>query len=170
MRKTEMKRVVLGVFAGMALLAGCVDGGRSAAMTPQEDYYPSEPTWPLQRGSNTGLTWELPKAGSAAGGAGNEGVSSALPIHESKAWKDALWLRQDFRVPYAPAPIAGLVAVELGTGKPLRAENGAWVQGLYTVEVGSGIAPMTAPESAPYQPQPPPAGSILPPQLPLERP
>lgn len=53
-----------------------------------------------------------------------------------------------------PEALTPLVAQELGTGKPLRANaKGIWVQGTYAVELGSGIARSVAPESAPYQPQ-----------------
>ena len=142
MRKTGVKLAMLGALAGGVLLTGCMDGGRSASLVAQEDYYPSpEPSWPRQRGVDTGLTWTLPKAGSAAGGSGVALAASALPVEEDPAVKDLLWLRQDFRVPYPPATLEALVAMDLGSGKPLRANaGGRWVQGTYAVEFGSGAS------------------------------
>ena len=56
--------------------------------------------------------------------------------------------------PVAPEALEHLVAQDLGTGKPLRANaQGVWVQGIYAVEIGSGVTRAAALESAPYQPQ-----------------
>ena len=53
-----------------------------------------------------------------------------------------------------PDALEPLVAIDLGTGKPLRANaKGVWVQGTYAVELGSGVTRSVAPESAPFQPQ-----------------
>lgn len=53
-----------------------------------------------------------------------------------------------------PDALAPLLAQDLGTGKPLRANaQGVWVQGTYAVELGSGLIRSVAPASAPFQPQ-----------------
>ncbi|ATB28926.1 hypothetical protein [Melittangium boletus] len=138
MRKMGWKLAGLGVIAGAVLLTGCGDDfGRRWAMMPQDDYLPDQP--------------QAPAEGSAMGGSG--------AVTDSRA--NALWLKQDFRVPYPPDQMAALVAPNLGTGKPLRANaKGVWVQGLYAVEVGSGLITSSSPTSAPYQPQERPVGNF----------
>jgi len=138
MRKMGWMLAGLGAITGAALLSGCGDDhGRLRAMLPQDDYLSQ--------------TERAPAEGSATGGSGTMGDSRA----------NELWLKQDFRVPYPPDKMEALVAPNLGTGKPLRANaKGVWVQGIYSVEVGSGITPLSSPTSAPYQPQERPVGNF----------
>jgi hypothetical protein len=182
MRKTGMTQLLFGALAGVAVLAGCDDNGRSWAMTAPDDYMstPSpDANDPRDRGSTTGLPRHLPEAspasrdtdvkeGSASGGAG---ILRATSPGEPQGQDNDLWLKQDFRTPFPPAGLEARVAQELGTGKPLQANaKGVWVQGLYAVELGSGITQAVAPESASFQPQPPIQGPQSTPQEPPRRP
>ncbi|MFY0571604.1 hypothetical protein ACN28E_48345 [Archangium lansingense] len=149
MRKTGMKLVLLGAFAGAALLAGCsnpYDYGRKGSLVAQDDYY-SEQT---QQGT---------------GGAG-EADAKPADNESSKQAQSNLWLKQDMRVPYPPPQLDGLVALELGTGKPLRVgPNGAWVEGTRGVELGSGLATSVSTSGSSIEPQEQPTGA---PSLPNE--
>lgn len=152
MGKTAMRMALLGALAGTALLAGCEDEGRSWAMVAQDNYSPYRaPSVPLHRGSNTGFPRVLPQTESAMGGSGD---MPAFPTQLADMARRDLEMKQDFRVPYPPSRLEAQVAEELGTGKLLRADGrGRWVQGLYSVEVGSGLTQAIAPTSAPAQPQ-----------------
>ncbi|MET0406122.1 MAG: hypothetical protein ABW123_27135 [Cystobacter sp.] len=143
MRKTGMTLRVLGALAGVAVLAGCEDNGRSWAMTAPDDYM-----------STAGSTEDS--------GTGGSGIARASA--EPRGLENDLWLKQDFRTPYPPAALEAQVAQELGTGKPLRAEKGVWVQGIYAVELASGVTQAVSPSSAPFQPQVPVEGDIAPPR------
>jgi hypothetical protein len=150
MRKTGMTRWVLGALAGVAVLAGCADNGRSWAMTAPDDYM-------FMTSSQAGV-----EEGSGAGGAGL--MRTTTPTGK-QGMADDLWLKQDFRTPYPPAALEARVAPELGSGKPLQAnERKIWVQGTYAVELASGITQVVAPESAAFQPQPSTNGDIAPPK------
>ncbi|WP_257453460.1 hypothetical protein [Archangium lipolyticum] len=172
MRKTGMKLALLGAVAGAGLLMGCEDYGRSWAQTSQqEDYYPDEKGEgiSLRRGSNTGFPRHIPltagdEAASGTGGSGvarDDSQSKAVPQSELDARvQEGLWLKQDERVPYPPPRFDSLAAIALGTGRPLKAgPNGAWIQGTYAVELGSGnLLASPAPSSGSVQPQTPPVG------------
>ncbi|MBM7113311.1 hypothetical protein [Archangium primigenium] len=127
MRKMGWKWMGLGALAGAVMLSACGDdGGRKWAMTAQDDYLPDH---------------------AQAEGTGGSGMAK-----DTRA--ESLWLKQDFRVPYAPDDMAALVAPNLGTGKALRANaQGVWVEGTYAVEMGSGARTSDAPSSATFQPQ-----------------
>lgn len=170
MRKTGMKLALLGGFAGAVLLAGCgnnpYDYGRKWALTAQEDYYSEQ----AQAGnpasaanSNIGSSssvLQTNEQGRGTGGAGEaDGPAPDMPnIQGNKLMQDNLWLKQDMRVPYPPPEIDA--AMELGTGKPLRVgANGAWVQGTYGVELGSGLASAVHTSSAGFEPEEPRTGT-----------
>mgnify|MGYP002647986254 CR=1 FL=1 len=90
-----------------------------------------------------------------------EGVANRTDYDLSVHAKGDEWLRQDFRTPYPPARLEALVAPNLGTGKPLRANaQGVWVQGTYAVELGSGVTDIVSTGSAPYQPAERPVGNF----------
>jgi hypothetical protein len=173
MRKTGVKLALLGAVAGAGLLTGCEDYGRSWAQTSQqEDYYPDELAEGvrLRRGVNTGFPRHLPPTAgddAAPAGTGGSGVArdgsqgEVLPQSQLDARVQAgLWLQQDERVPFPPPSFDSLAAVALGTGRPLRAgPNGAWIQGTYAIELGSGtLLSSPAPSSGSAQPQVPPVG------------
>ncbi|QRN98677.1 hypothetical protein JRI60_06420 [Archangium violaceum] len=172
MRKTGVKLALLGAVAGAGLLVGCEDYGRSWAQTSQqEDYYPDEKGEGvrLRRGSNTGFPRHIPltagdEAASGTGGSGTareESQAKALPQSELDARVQAgLWQKQDERVPYPPPQFDSLAAIALGTGRPLKAgPNGAWIQGTYATELGSGtLLSSPAPSSGSTQPQAPAEG------------
>nr|AYM53848.1 hypothetical protein [Archangium sp.] len=140
MRKTGMKLALLGGFAGAALLAGCgnnpYDYGRVWSLTAQEDYSSEQ-----ERGT---------------GGAGEADARSGdneLPaIQGGEQGQENLWLKQDMRVPYPPPRLDAQVAMELGTGKPLRAVKGVWVQGTRGVELGSGRATSVSSAASSFEP------------------
>lgn len=172
MRKTGMKLALLGGFAGAALLAGCgnnpYDYGRKWALTAQEDYYSEEAQNqdPAARassniGSSTTL-YQTDEQERGTGGAGESDAQSAnndMPrIQGSKLSQEHLWLQQDMRVPYPPPEIDA--AMDLGTGKPLQVgANGAWVQGTYAVELGSGLASAVHTTSSVFEPEEPRVGT-----------
>jgi hypothetical protein len=166
-----MKLALLGGFAGAALLAGCgnnpYDYGRRWALTAQEDYYSEEaqnqdPT--ARERSNIGSSTSVlqtDEQGRGTGGAGESDGQSAdndMPrIEGSKQGQANLWLQQDMRVPYPPPEIDA--AMDLGTGKPLQVgANGAWVQGTYAVELGSGRASALHTTSSVFEPEEPRVG------------
>jgi hypothetical protein len=165
MRKMGMRQVLLGALAAAALLSGCAKGPNQWAMTAQEDYYPDEAQTqnPASKAySNLGSSTTLYQTNEqGTGGAGNQ-------VAQDEAWKGLpdskqnqadLWMKQDSRVPYPPPQLDAVVAMEYGTGKPLlKGPNGAWVQGTYAVEVGSGKATSIAPSSGSYQPREPAQG------------
>lgn len=162
MGKTAMRMALLGAVAGTVLLAGCGDdNGRSWAMTPQSNYSPYRDRHvTLHRGSNTGFPRVLPRTEPTLGmdgatGVGGSGLDASFPTTQPQELsRREVNLKEDFRVPYPPLALDSEVAQELGTGKPLRASRGAWVQGLFAVELGSGLTTaIPAPASAPAQPQ-----------------
>ncbi|HYO71860.1 MAG TPA: hypothetical protein VEU33_37860 [Archangium sp.] len=167
MRKTGMKLALLGGFAGAALLAGCgnnpYDYGRKWSLTAQEDYYSEQAQSQdaaAQAHSNMGSSstlFETDEQERGTGGTGEAGEKSAdndLPrIQGSKQGQENLWLKQDLRVPYPPPQLEALVAMELGTGKPLQAVNGVWVQGIQGIELGSGRASSVSTVGSSYEPQ-----------------
>ncbi|MFE8602674.1 hypothetical protein [Archangium violaceum] len=131
MRKTGMKLALLGGFAGAALLAGCgsnpYDYGRVWSLKAQDDYASEQ------------------AQGTGGAGAVDQGGEQG---------QENLWLKQDMRVPYPPPRLDAQVAMELGTGKPLQAVRGVWVQGTQSVELGSGRAmSVSSPGSAPSIPK-----------------
>jgi hypothetical protein len=141
MRKTG-KLALLGAITTAVLLSGCGDDrGRSWAMMAQDDYI-DNPT-------------------GAAANSGTGGSGSGSPAAMSIGAQGDEWLKQDFRAPYPPARLEALVAPQLGTGKPLRANaQGVWVQGTYAVELGSGVTNIVTNGSAPYQPAERPVGNF----------
>jgi hypothetical protein len=167
MRKTGMKLAMLGGFAGAALLTGCgnnpYDSGRKWSLTAQEDYYSEQ----AQAGnaasaasSNIGSsstvlqTDEQVRGTGGAGEADGQSADNDLPnLQGSEQGQENLWLKQDMRVPYPPPRLDALVAMELGTGKPLQAVNGVWVQGLRGVELGSGRATSVSTAASSYEPR-----------------
>ncbi|HYO58604.1 hypothetical protein [Archangium sp.] len=179
MRKTGMKLALLGGFAGAALLAGCnhydepfkdnpYDFGRLWSLTAQEDYYSEQAQDEAGRGhSNIGTSATLFETNEQERGMGGAGEADAnvrnndLPrIQGNKQAQPNLWLQQDMRVPYPPPQLDSVVAMDLGTGKPLRAgPNGAWVQGTHAIELGSGLATSLSSTSSSWQPQEPPEGN-----------
>jgi hypothetical protein len=173
-----MKLTLLGAFAGAGLLAGCDDYGRRWALTAQEDYYSSEQGQEgagrdySNIGSSSGLfeTDEQVRGTGGAGEADTNARNDDLPrIQGSKKAPEHLWLQQDLRVPFPPPELDAVIAMELGTGKPLRAgRNGAWVQGTYGVELGSGLATSLSSTSSSFEPQEPQVGTQAPPQNPTK--
>jgi hypothetical protein len=149
MRKMGMRLALLGGFAGAALLAGCNDNpydfGRKWSLSAQEDYYSEQAQdAAAQAYSNVGTSatlFETDEQKRGTGGAGEAGANAGDNEVRSQGTRQAqpnLWLQQDLRVPYPPPRFDAQVAMELGTGKPLRAgPNGAWVQGTHGVELGS---------------------------------
>jgi hypothetical protein len=171
-----MRQALLGALAAAALLAGCAKGPNQWAMTAQEDYYPDEAQTqnPASRAySNLGTSATLYQTNEqGTGGAGNQVAQDEAwrGIQGSKKNQEQLWLQQDYRVPFPPPQLDALIAMELGTGKPLlKGPNGAWVQGTYGVELGSGRATSVAPSSGSFQPQEVPEGQQSTPQDPVQR-
>lgn len=172
MRKTGMKLALLGGLAGAALLAGCgnnpYDYGRRWALTAQEDYYSEqaqEQDPAAKVNSNIGSSTTVFKTDEQQRGTGGAGESDAqsadndMPrIQGRKQGDERLWLQQDMRVPFPPPEIDA--AMELGTGKPLRVgPNGAWIQGTYGVELGSGLASAVHTTSSAFEPEEPRVGN-----------
>lgn len=196
MRKTGMKLALLGGFAGAALLAGCGDNpydyGRKWSLTAQDDYYSDKAQDEVGREySNLGTSataFETGEQDRGTGGSG-EAVFSLNPepreggtggpglderdevttrIQGSAQEQEHLWLQQDMRVPYPPSQLNALSALPLGTGRPLRAgPNGAWVQGTYAVELGSGVATSLSTTSGSLEPQEPATGTQSLPNTPV---
>ncbi|WNG50836.1 hypothetical protein F0U60_46965 [Archangium minus] len=182
MSKRGVKLGVVGVLATGALLTGCTrDGyseGRTGSLSAQEDYYADQAQEETGKAhSNLDSSASLfetneqkreandPERGT--GGAGDASPASQLANPQRIQAQGDQWLRQDFRVPYPPPEYSALMAMPLGTGKPLRAgPNGAWVQGTYAVELGSGTASSIAPSSGSLQPQEPAVGTQAPAQRP----
>ncbi|HEX8439189.1 hypothetical protein [Archangium sp.] len=165
---------LLGALAGVALLAGCgegmrKDGGRTWSLTAQEDYYSEQAQDEVgKERSNIGTSSTLYQTNEqerGTGGAGEPqggGQENILPGGPGRDPAQAnLWLRQDERVPFPPDQFESLAALDIGTGKPLKTgRNGAWIQGTYGIEVGSGLASSIAPSTgSSFQPQEPTEGS-----------
>lgn len=175
MRNVGVKGL-LGVLAGVALLAGCgQNGGRLWSLTAQEDYYSEQAQSEVGKERSNLVTsataFETNEqergtggAGESPGGQGN--IFPGSPVNEQE--RASLWQRQDERVPFPPARFDALVAQAIGTGKPLKkGRNGAWIQGTHALELGSGVATTIAPSSASYQPQESMGGGeAMPPQVP----
>jgi hypothetical protein len=172
MWKTWVKQGLLGSLAAAAVLCGCNDGGRMWSMTAQEDYYSEQGQDDVGKArSNVGTSATLYEsseqergtggAGEAtAGGPGTTGTLSAQQLHGADPQQRALWLQQDERIPFPPPQFSARVALAEGTGKPLRkGPNGAWIQGVHGIELGSGVAHPIAPSSGSSQPQEPATGS-----------
>jgi hypothetical protein len=171
MRKMGVKLALLGAFAGAALLSGCNDHGRAWAQSSQrEEYYPHEAdvNVRLHRGGNTGFprhipltSGDSPEPGTGGSGftAAEEAQRKAVPeslLHATDAEQKKLWLKQDERVPFPPPPFSAQAALELGTGRPLRTgPQGAWIQGVQGVELGSGVARTVASSTGSAQQQAP---------------
>jgi hypothetical protein len=142
MGRKALKLGGLGALAAAMLLAGCnaeSDGGRVWAMTSQEDYYPDnmqaeqEPAFPRDDDSTAFMTRE-PEWGT--GGAGEAGGPEGEPIHDNPgAWAS------NFYSELVPGAETGFwhpsASAQVGTGKPLKAVGGIWVQGLSSVEQGA---------------------------------
>ncbi len=167
---------LLGALAGVALLAGCGEvnhryyGGRSWSLTAQEDYYSEQAQAKDEAAreySNIGTSSELFETNEQERGTGGAGESpgggqgNIVPGGPGREPAQAnLWQRQDERVPFPPARFDALAARALGTGRPLKkGPKGAWIQGTYGVELGSGLATSMAPSSGSFQPQVPTEGS-----------
>jgi len=167
MRKMGMRQALLGGLAAAALLAGCDKGPNHWALTAQEDYYPDEaqtqnPASAYYSNLDTSTTlYQTREQGT--GGAGNQVAQDEQwsGVQGSQQEQEQLWLQQDMRVPFPPPQFTALMAIPLGTGKPLlKGPNGAWVQGTYAVEVGAGRASSIAPSgSGALQPQEPAKGT-----------
>lgn len=164
MRKTGMKLALLGGFAGVVLLAGCgknpYDYGRVWSLTAQEDYYPKQArqSAAARERSNIGTSATLFETTEQERGTGGAGEAQARPgANEQPAIQgreqENLWLKQDMRVPYPPPRLDAQVAMELGTGKPLQAVRGVWVQGIQSVELGSGRATSVSTAASSFAPQ-----------------
>lgn len=162
MWKTWVKQGLLGALGAAAVLTGCDYGGRVWSLTAQEDYYPEQAQGAVGKsrsniGSSSSL-FETVEQQEGTGGAGEAtpGGQASMPprIQGSAQEQEHLWLQQDERVPFPPPQLSALVAPALGTGRPLRVgPHGAWIQGTYGVELGSGLARSIAPTSASYQPE-----------------
>jgi hypothetical protein len=171
MRNVGVKGL-LGALVGVALLAGCggdggtrKDGGRLWSLTAQEDYYSEQDQAQNEASreySNIGSSsesFQTDEQQRGTGGAGEShggGQGKVLPrIQGSEQEQENLWLQQDERVPFPPDRFESLAATDLGTGKPLKkGPNGAWIQGTYGIELGSGLASSVAPSTgSSYQPQ-----------------
>nr|QKW93641.1 hypothetical protein [Cystobacter sp.] len=182
MSKRGVKLGVVSVLATGALLTGCIDedykeynAGRRASLSAQEDYYAAQAQDETGKAhshfASSSSLFETneqqreaiePERGT--GGAGEASPDSRLANSQRIQAQGDQWLRQDFRVPYPPPQYTALMATPFGTGKPLRAgPNGAWVQGLYSVELGSGLASSVVPSSGSLQPQEPAVGTQAPP-------
>jgi hypothetical protein len=174
MRKMGMKLALLGGFAGAALLAGCNDNpydfGRKWSLSAQEDYYSEQAQTQdaAARGhSNIGTSATLLETDEQERGTGGGGEADAKAGEDTEARSQGakqvqpdLWLKQDLRVPYPPPQLEALVAMDLGTGKPLKVgRNGAWIQGTHAVELGSGLATSVSTTSSSFQPQEPAKGT-----------
>nr|AYM53653.1 hypothetical protein [Archangium violaceum] len=167
MRKTGMKLALLGGFAGVALLAGCgnnpYDYGRVWSLTAQEDYYPKQAQdqdAAAREHSNIGTSatlFETTEQERGTGGAGEaharSGDNEQPAVQGREQGQENLWLKQDMRVPYPPPRLDAQVAMELGTGKPLQAVRGVWVQGIQSVELGSGRATSVSTAASSFAPQ-----------------
>jgi hypothetical protein len=172
MWKTWVKQGLLGALGAAAVLTGCGERGRLWSLTAQEDYYSEQAQSDIGKSrSNVGTSTHLFEsneqergtggAGEAtAGGPGTTGAFSAQQLHGTDQEQRALWLQQDERVPFPPPQFSAVVSIAEGTGRPLRkGPNGAWIQGVHGVELGSGVAQSIAPSSGSYQPQEPAVGN-----------
>jgi hypothetical protein len=148
MGRKALKLGVLGALAAAALLAGCNDDkaigdrGRFWAMTPQEDYYPdshqenTEPDFPRDDSS----IFETKEHEWGTGGGGDAGAADeGEPIHNNPgAWAS------NFYSELVPGAETGFwhasAPSQVGTGQPLKAEGGIWVQGTHAVEQGARAA------------------------------
>jgi hypothetical protein len=174
---------LLGALAGVALLAGCGGGGKDPrddgrlwSLAAQEDYYSDEAQEKNEAAreySNIGTSstlFETTEQERGTGGSGEyPGSEQAIllpgsPVNEQE--RATLWLRQDERVPSPLPPFDALVARDIGTGKPLKkGPNGAWIQGTYGVELGSGLASSVAPSTgSSFQPRESPERGYIPPK------
>ncbi|QRK09852.1 hypothetical protein JQX13_07010 [Archangium violaceum] len=165
MSKRGVKLGVVSVLATGALLTGCNDAGRKWAMTAQEDYYSEQAQDETGRARShfvsSSSLFETNEQVPGTGGSGEASPGAQLAHPQRTHAQGDQWLRQDFRVPYPPPQYSGLMFMPLGTGNPLRAgPNGAWIQGTYAVELGSGLA------SGPIRWREPAAGLQAPPQVP----
>src|SRR5689334_15914735 len=99
MRKMGVRLALLGAFAGMALLAGCNDGGRSWSLSSQEANYPHERETHvrLRRGANVGFPGHIPlrPGDSPAPGTGGSGFAAPTKtqLQATDAEREKLWLK-----------------------------------------------------------------------------
>lgn len=176
MRIMGMKQVLLGALGAAVLLAGCDEAynrGRFWSLTSQEDYFPNRHKGETEKPGATPPSDVFRTFEQGYGGSGNENERDNIQdwSQVSRENQRQLWLQQDYRVPYPPPQLDSLIAMELGTGKALKAgPHGAWVQGTYAVELGSGLTQaVPAPTSAPFQPEERTQGSMTLPRAPSER-
>jgi hypothetical protein len=176
MRKTGVKLGLLGAFAAAAVLTGCAKDQHVWALTAQEDYYDDQAQDAVgKERSNLGTTsklFETDEQLRGTGGAGQDpkaaerdNVQGPPRLQGSDQAQEHLWLQQDDRTPFPPLS----VQTPFGTGKPLKAVNGVWVQGTHGVERGAtggrGVNPIAG--TGLYTPQEPTEGSeVAPPQVP----
>jgi hypothetical protein len=177
MRKTGVKLGLLGAFAAAAVLTGCAKDQHVWALTAQEDYYDDQAQDAVgKERSNLGTSskvFETDEQLRGTGGAGQDpkaaerdNVQAQTPDQGRRTpEQEAVWLQQDDRTRFPPLT----VQTPFGTGKPLKAVNGVWVQGTHGVERGAtggrGMNPVAG--TGLYSPQEPTEGSeAAPPQVP----